>query len=55
MKHLLIAYGVYYLYCKKIEQDQTVRTFPKQSKVLGDAQSGQHKKRVYHGGVQSLR
>ena len=54
MKHLLIAYGVYWMYCKHLEMNQTVRTFPK-SKILGDAQSGQHKKRVYYSGVQNLR
>lgn len=43
MEKLLIAYGVYYLYCKKVEQDQTVRRFPQQ-KNIGNPIGGDLKK-----------
>lgn len=56
IKHLLIAYGVYWMYCKKVEQNQTVATFPRQTKNIGNAMGGDLKKRVFQGGqTESIR
>lgn len=55
MRHLLIAYGVYWMYCKHLELNQTVRTFPGQTKNIGNAIGGDLKKRVFQGNKESIR
>ncbi len=54
MKNLLIAYGVYWMYCKHLEINQTVRKFPGQTKSVGNPMGGKLKKRVFqekHKGI----
>ena len=55
MKHLLIAYGVYWMYCKHLEMNQTIRTFPGQRKSIGNPIGGELKKRAFQANQQGLR